>query len=424
MLQSVEDQLVSSKIQLEQALLGRILKSQHELHAMPFLTADWFTEPVHKRIFSAMRQKAEHGEEINAVTLKPLFDSDPALIDIGGGKYIFNLLSQAMYAVSADDIAREIGDIKSRFELVEFCKSAIADCMDINSVAFSEILMNLTGNAIAMMEGHGSRKIKQEYEVVESLLDDLKADPKIYSTGINTLDTAMGGGLHAGKAYGIAARKKVGKTVLAGTISYNLAQNGVKHLFVCGEMGEKEIEQRISARRTGSFSSAFNNTYGRSRDFTNKLAETAVNLRNNPSAMFYDAPGISFNELKSVLLEAVFKHKITGFILDYWQLVGGKPKSKSTSEHLDEVAQWIAEFGRKYGVWSVTMAQINQEGNTRGGEGMRLAFDQVYQLHRDDVTLPGAWMEMMDTRYTKWMDIGGKDDPGLIMTETPHFESV
>ena len=108
--------------------------------------------------------------------------------------------------------------------------------------------------------------------------------------------------------------------------------------------------------------------------------------------------------------------KITGIIFDYWQLVSGKDKRKSTAEHLDEVAQWIADYCRRGILWSIVMGQINQEGNTRGGEGMRLAFDQVYQIHRPDLGKSETWIAMMETRYTA-------SEPGLREQASVRLES-
>jgi hypothetical protein len=93
---------------------------------------------------------------------------------------------------------------------------------------------------------------------------------------------------------------------------------------------------------------------------------------------------------------------------------------------LGEVAQWIAEICRKLDIWALVAAQINQDGNTRGGEGMRLAFDQVYHLQPvgqdgGDITLPGRWLEMMDTRYTQWANIGSPDMAGLMLNEKGLF---
>lgn len=212
-------------------------------------------------------------------------------------------------------------------------------------------------------------------------------------------------------------------TITASTISWNLNLQGVKHLFIAGEMGAEEIHERNLARALNCYPSHFRGPHRDDPAFLTRIAEVAVQTKR--CIIYQDAPGLTFNDLRRYVASAIYQHKIQGIILDYWQLVGGKDAKRSTAEHLDGVAQWIADFCRQHGIWSVTMAQINQEGNTRGGEGIRLAFDQVYELHREDISQPYAWLEMRDTRYTKWMNIGSKDIPGLFMNEKgPYFEEV
>lgn len=253
------------------------------------------------------------------------------------------------------------------------------------------------------------------------VLQDMRDARKATSTGIFLLDEAMGGGLHAGFTYGICARKKVGKTVMAGTISHNLNVAGVRHGFICGEMGPKQIEQRRLARVMDTSPVKFVGEAAKNEGWR-QIVERVI--ANQPKNIFYrNAPGLTFEKLQQMVVTLLYRDKVEGIILDYLQLVGGKPGSKSTAEHLDGVAQWIADFGRRHGIWMIVVAQINQDGNTRGGEGLRLACDQCYQLHRDNVDVGDAYMEMMDTRYTPWRDIGSAENPALEMKDNgPYFE--
>ncbi len=256
-------------------------------------------------------------------------------------------------------------------------------------------------------------------------MNDLKSDTKPYPTRYNKLDTAMMGGLYPGKSYGFAARKKTGKTILAGSISHNLNEKGVRHLFICGEMSPTEVHKRTLGRLLNVKSGAF---YGKQSDnigLQKGIAEIAVASKRN--TIYKNAPGLTFEDLKRYVLLARMQKKITGFILDYWQLVGGKRKGQSTAEHLDEVAQWIADTCRKYDLWSIVMAQINQEGNTRGSEGIHLAFDQVYDLRApdDDAGRAERWLDMSGTRYTPWRSVGSATNPGFYLNEYgPHFSET
>ncbi len=66
-------------------------------------------------------------------------------------------------------------------------------------------------------------------------------------------------------------------------------------------------------------------------------------------------------------------------------------------------------------------AQVNQTGNTRGGEGLKLASDMYFTLHREKGA-QGAWLEMEETRYTLYTDVGSAQEPGLWLSKTgPHF---
>ena len=75
---------------------------------------------------------------------------------------------------------------------------------------------------------------------------------------------------------------------------------------------------------------------------------------------------------------AIVRHGIKGVILDYWQLVGGKVRNESEEFHLRNIAQWLADTCRKHSIWALVAAQVNQEGNTRGGEGLKLACDVYF----------------------------------------------
>lgn len=409
----------------ETALLGMILTQSQVLHRLPALTDRHFFEPVHQRIFAAVQRKLAAGDPVNFLSLKLEFEKDPDLAEAGGLKYLSALIGRAITPVSPDDLADEVISLARRRGLIEALTATLHTADTCPQVPFDELVAGLTGTLQEIGGGLGADRVRDNYEVTCEIIEDLKTRLPAVSTGLPRLDAAMGGGLYPGRSYGFAARKKVGKTVLASTISHNLNAQGVKHLFVAGEMGAREIHERNLSRDLRIPPSDFRGETRSDPKFLTRIMEQA--RRDNRCIIYHDAPGLTFDQLRRSVASAVYRHKITGVILDYWQLVGGKPKAKSTSEHLDEVAQWLADFCRQHKLWSVTMAQINQDGNTRGGEGIRLAFDQVYHLkgmgEGEDISQPGRWLQMLDTRYTEWMNVGTANLAGLAMNpHGPFFE--
>jgi replicative DNA helicase len=261
-------------------------------------------------------------------------------------------------------------------------------------------------------------KTRDKRAVAENVYHLLSKPTECYSTGLPTLDDVLGGGFFSGKLYGVSARKKVGKTVMLGTISHNMNKRGIKHLFVCAEMSDVEIEQRNMAREFGINSLQF---LGSKRVFLkDRVAKYAADIPAN--TVYEHIPGIGFDDLRRAVSAAVVRHKIKGVVLDYWQLVGGKAKSETEEYHLRIVAQYLADICRKENLWCLVAAQVNQDGNTRGGEGLKLACDVYFTLHREK-DQEGAWLEMEESRYVLYANVGSEDQPGLWLNKHgPFFE--
>lgn len=391
---------------LEQQILGTFLRYPDSMKAADGLDGSWFYDEIHRVIYAELIKQLSNNQVISV----------PALaMAVGNPSYVASLVS----APSLLDVAGAISvlsELASR-RLIDLLTKHVSLALD-GGCSSAEALQIL--NPLITGDSLETRSMHDAGQVTEEILSDLMTDVEPFKTGIQKLDECMDGGMYPRKAYGIAARKKVGKTIMLGTISHNLNIAGVKHLFICGEMGEKEIHQRVLSRVLQIYPSAFRTGYADRPDIINKIRNYLKEAPKN--AIYLDAPGITFDKLKHAVVTAHMRHGIKGFILDYWQLVAGKGGRDSEAYHLGEVAQWIAEIGRKLNLFSLTAAQINQDGNTRGGEGMRLAFDQVYHLQpigegEGDITMPGRWLEMMDTRYTPWMNVGDKQYAGLMLNE-------
>lgn len=403
----------------EAQLLGAIMRENSLIDNVNFLSEEHFYAPVHQRIFAACRKKISNGELVTPITMASAFKSTPDL----PASYLAQCVASAAPNLFAfNQIARYVKDLAQRRELISQCQKAMDELLDQGN-QIVPIATALSGVCDRIMAGDRRFEMKNGAQVTQNIVDSMNAGSQPFPTGIKRLDKAMDGGVYAGKLYGFAGKKKYGKTILAGTISVNLAVNGVKHLFICGEMSSEEIQQRNLARMGKFFPTVFRNdsNYSRSEDFKNRFNEAMQWQQQN--IIFSNAPALTFDKLKSIVKQAILKHGIKGFILDYWQLVGGKENKKSTAEHLDEVAQWLADTAKKHNLFVIAMAQINQEGNTRGGEGLRLACDQLYQIQRPDITQSGMWLEMMDTRYTAWMNIGSDDSQVMNLNpKGPYFE--
>lgn len=407
-------------IQVEQALLGKLLADNSVWYLLDGLEANHFQEPVHQRIFVVICEELAAGRAVDPLVIKSRFDRDAALEDLGGGKYLQKLALNSIHVINPADYAEEITELYKRRKLVGACMSAVNEVL----VATDHLALESIKEALfADLDDCTSRqRVVTERELWERLYNRLNTEYKIYSTGFSRLDTAMDGGIHQGMMYGFVARKKTGKTMLATTLSDNLMNTGVRHLYLALEMGSERIHQRSAARALKIKESAFKMDYGKSNSCLTRVADATV--ASISTRLWCDVPGISIDGLREEVVKAKRLHGITGFIVDSWQLVRGQERNQSKASHLDNVAQVLAELCAKHNLWCIVTAQENQDGNVRDGEGLRLACDQVYRLCKRNEESTQVWMDMMETRYTPWVNIGTDINPAFELINGTHFEQI
>ena len=253
--------LPPSNVDAEQAVLGAILMDNDVLYSMPpALTADSFYEPLHQRLFAAIRDTVDRGGRAEPIGLKARFDADPSLADIGGGRYTGKLILHAATPSDAAALAESICDLATRRRIIEACQKAIGQAHDLSMDATAgDIASSLSGKLDNDAAEAGRYRIRTEREVTAELYDRMKSrrfTPRLPPACRNWTPQWTAVSI-AGKLYGLVGRKKHGKTMLASSISTNLKSAGTRHLFLALEMGSTEIHQRTLAGEIGCYESAF-----------------------------------------------------------------------------------------------------------------------------------------------------------------------
>ena len=86
----------------DQALLGAILGNNLVYDKVnEALRPEHFADAVHGRIYEAIGKLIQRGQIANLLTLKNLFDQDPALVEAGGGRYLERLASSLVTIINA-----------------------------------------------------------------------------------------------------------------------------------------------------------------------------------------------------------------------------------------------------------------------------------------------------------------------------------
>ena len=91
-----------SNIEAEQALLGAILFDNAAYERLSDqLQARHFYEPFHSRLFSALEEYIRKGQLAEPIVLMERFKRDPAFEELGGLRYLADLVDRAPPAANA-----------------------------------------------------------------------------------------------------------------------------------------------------------------------------------------------------------------------------------------------------------------------------------------------------------------------------------
>lgn len=375
-------------IEIEQYLLGALLHNNVPVQ----LGEHDFIEPEHYRLFTEIqsgKRVIDYSGTIDEEYIRILVDSTVTYWDFTIEEYvkIIRKNSSKRKIHQAATVALSMLDDKDPNEVLSVLQAAIEE----NTVS----------------------SIKNAEQLLDEIVNDITLPKKCYPTGLKLLDEATGGGLYEGFTYGFCGMEKSGKTTLAHTISYQL---DTPHLYVAMEMGSKQIEQRNVARKLNKNSLDFL----RGKITTDQLKALPAS---NPNRYYIDMIGSTLPDILNQVRAAKLKHKITGFILDYWQLIE-PPRNTGTEEQgLRKIAQDVANFARKEKLWCIILAQMNQDGKLFGGNGIKKACDQLYMIRTPDHSEFTRWLEMDVSRYTLKENIGSNERPYLMLntSEGPFF---
>src|SRR4051794_3558852 len=108
-----------ANIEAEQALLGALLHDNAAFERLgDWLQARHFFEPFHQRLFAAIESHIRKGQLAEPILLAEQFSRDLGFEELGGVRYLADLVDRAPPAANAPDYARAIYDLALRRDLI------------------------------------------------------------------------------------------------------------------------------------------------------------------------------------------------------------------------------------------------------------------------------------------------------------------
>ena len=369
-----KDTDIICNVEAEAALLGALLMENDLIdRAADVVDVEDFSFALHGRIFSALLYEFAQGKKVTPVTLRPYFDGDDDIKDLGGVGYLARLTADAAGLLAFKELCAQIADLGIRRRMQEGFKAAMAACSDMSAK-----IGDIIGQADAAMTISGKEEIHQVsgaecFDEVLTGFDDVGAGGVLCGS-IERLDDVLGSIRPKQLIIG-AGRPGMGKTAVAISYAIGAARRGHGVLFISLEMSSHELGMRMAsdlcfdmgehdrvpfaAIQAGTINDRQRDAIRRARDFMADLPLFVV-----------DAGSMTIGRLNMMVRRYARRMEAKGqklelVIVDYLQLLHPDQRNRSAYENVSEVSRGLKACAKENAVGVLALAQLSREVEKR-----------------------------------------------------------
>ena len=369
-----------SNLEAEAAFLGAVLidnRVQEELQVP--IRPDHFFEPLHQRIYERILALIDRNAVVTPVTLKPYFEGDEALKELGGTSYLARLTADGQGLLAPRELAQQIYDLALLRELVSVGRGLVEGALDTSeSVEPMEQIAQAEADLFKVAEGAATGSEAQSFAIATNaalaqIETAINSGGHISgkTTGLTSINEKCGG-LHDSDLIILAGRPGMGKSSLATNIAFNCAdrflrdqRDGIEKSVGSGvalfslEMSADQLATRILAEQAEISSEALR--MGKiSRDDFQKLSFASQRLNELP-LFIDDTPALTIAALRTRARRLKRRHDIGLIVVDYLQLMQGSKRSQDNRvNEISEISRGLKTLAKELNVPVIALSQLSR----------------------------------------------------------------
>ncbi|MGJ3646881.1 replicative DNA helicase [Sphingomonas sp. GlSt437] len=410
-------------VEAEAAMLGAMMIDNRLADDLiDKLDPDHFFEPVHGRIFAAIRTLRQKDLLATPVTLRPMFDGDEGMRALGGPAYLAQLTGSGAGLIGARDFAEQILDLAMLRTLVSVGRGLVERAVDTSKEVNPRKQIELAEEELFKVAADGTTESTVKTFGQAATLAVKMAERAHNAggglsgttTGFDSLNSKLGG-LHKSDLVIVAGRPGMGKSSLASNIAFNAAARwqrdmadgiapersvGSKVALFNLEMSADQIATRILAEQSRISSEKLRKGEINQAEF-NRLVQSSIELQNLP-LFIDDTAGLSISALHTRMRRLQRRHngEIGLVIIDYLQLLSGSSRGGSDNrvQEISEISRGLKTMAKDLNVCVMALSQLSRAVESREDKRPQLSdlresgsieqdADMVWFIYREDYYL-------------------------------------
>jgi len=375
-----------SNVEAEAAFLGAVLIDNRILEETGAqLKPDHFFAAVHGRVYERILTLLDRKAVVTPVTLKPYFESDEGLKELGGTAYLARLTADGQGLLNPRELAEQIYDLALLRELISVGRGLVAGAMDTSeSVSPMAQVEQAESKLYAVAEGAQTGNEAQSFSAATRVA--IEAIEKAFNSGGHVSGKTTGltsvnekvGGLHDSDLIILAGRPGMGKTSLATNIAFNAADRlrrdladgievaksvGAATAFFSLEMSADQLATRILAEQAQISSEALR--MGKiSREDFQSLSRASQALAELP-LYIDDTPALTIAALRTRARRLKRRHDIGLIVVDYLQLLQGSGRNEGRVNEISEISRGLKTLAKELAVPVIALSQLSRAVESR-----------------------------------------------------------
>ncbi|NIJ07088.1 replicative DNA helicase [Sphingomonas vulcanisoli] len=371
-------------VEAEAALLGALMIDNRLVEDVQLkLKGDHFYEPAHQRIYDAILKLVDKNMIANPVTLRPMFEGDEALKELGGPGYLAQLTGSGAALIGARDFATQVYDLALLRALIGVGRDMVEKAIDTSESVDPKGQIEEAEVALYRVAEQGGEQggvktfaqaTKLAIEMAERALNSGGHVSGITS-GLDSINSKIGG-FHPSDLIILAGRPGMGKSSLATNVAFNAArrfirdqEDGIDAAKSVGapvaifnlEMSSDQLATRILSEQSGISSENLRMGKISQVEFRN-LARAAAELQNLP-LFIDDTPALTIAALRTRARRLKRQRGIGMIVVDYLQLLqgGGKPGGdQNRVQEISEISRGLKQLAKELNVPVIALSQLSR----------------------------------------------------------------